>query len=291
MTYSLTFKIRKTGMLTTVQDLGRQGWQEYGVPPGGAMDKKSLRLANRLVGNSEDSPCLEITIIGPEIQFQGTGMISLAGADLSARMNGKPIPPNQPLIVSENDLLTFGKCKWGCRSYLGIHGEWMIPAWLGSRSEVPYAGSQEGLPPVLKRDDEIEIRYDRLPEREMKAEDCRDSRDRIRIVPGPEFSLFTGESKGALVSHPYTISRHSNRMGYRMEEKLIGEMPEREMISSGVVPGTIQVTSSGQIILMMADAQTTGGYHRIAAVVQPDLDILGQKKPGDKINFQLVDIP
>lgn len=275
-------------MQTTIQDLGRIGWQEYGVPESGAMDKKSLRLANFLVSNPEDNPCIEITIIGPEIHFNQPAVIAVTGADLSAKVNGELIPLNEPVPLKEDDILTFGRCKSGCRAYLAVHGTWQVPPWLESRSTVPYAGAHAGLPPILNKGDQIQIHYDRLPDKEFEIQVLPVHRNRFRVIPGPEFDHFSPESQNALIQTEYHISGESNRMGYRLEEKLPGALPQNELISSGTVPGTIQVTKSGQIILLMADAQTTGGYPRLGVVVSEDLDSLGQKKPGDPIGFEYV---
>lgn len=281
----LTLSFLKPGLQTTVQDLGRLGWQEYGVPVSGAMDKKSFNLANYLVSNPPGNPCLEITLLGPEIHFDADGLIAITGAHLSPKINGRTIKLNHPNKIYAGDILSFGKYTSGCRSYLSVHGEWMRERWLGSCSEVPYTNDVPGLPPPITKNTKIEIKYTGLPEREVTAYIHREQRSSIRIIPGPEYNQFSSQAQQAFFSGSYTISNQSNRMGYRLTEKLKNGIPQEELISSGTVPGTIQVTQSGQIIVLMADAQTTGGYPRFGVVVSEDLDILAQKKPGDKIEF------
>lgn len=287
----LSLSFLKPGLQTTVQDLGRTGWQEYGVPVSGAMDKKSFNLANYLVSNPEGSPCLEITLIGPEIHFDAEGLIALTGAHLSPKINGRAIKVNHPNKIYAGDILSFGKYKSGCRSYLAVHGEWMRERWLGSCSEVPYTIGVQGLPPPIEKNTSIEIRYTGLPEREVTANIRQEHHNSIRIIPGPEYDQFSTEAQQAFFTDSYEITNQSNRMGYRLKEKLKNGIPQKELISSGTVPGTIQVTQSGQIIVLMADAQTTGGYPRFGVVVNEDLDILAQKKPGDKIQFTRYSLP
>lgn len=288
MDEKLTLVINKTGLQTTIQDGGRMGWQQYGVPVSGAMDKNAFRLANLLVGNPTCTPCLEMTIIGPEISCRGQGQIALTGADLHARLNGREVPRYQLVDVFDGDCLDFRHCRSGCRCYLAVRGEWEVPLWLGSHSEVPYTGMMTGLPPpvTIGREIVINSRTRALPlESTVRLESPH--RKPVGIVPGPEFDWLNEPSKKDLVQHRFVISSQSNRMGYRLEGFLQGLETLPEMISSGVIPGTVQVTPSGQLIILMADAQTTGGYPRIATVIQADLDFLAQKRPGEQIEFVL----
>lgn len=289
MDEGLTLVFLKTGLQTTIQDLGRMGWQHFGVPISGAMDMNSYRLANLMVGNPENSPCLEMCMIGAEIEFRGKGQIAITGADLDARLNGKVIPMYQTMEVFDGDKLAFPRCKSGCRCYLAVRGDWKVPQWLGSCSEVPYAGDLAGLPPPVRKGTQIEILYrSNILPRETKVSFEPENKDFVRIITGPEYHLFNAHSRKDLTSRNFTISNQSNRMGYRLEGSLHGFEPLSEMISSGMIPGTIQVTRSGLLVILMADAQTTGGYHRIAAVLKDDLHILAQKKPGEEVGFRLI---
>ncbi|MCB0685605.1 MAG: biotin-dependent carboxyltransferase family protein [Saprospiraceae bacterium] len=288
MSHKLTMIIVKPGLQTTIQDLGRSGWQEFGVPVSGAMDRRSLRLANLLVGNAVNNPCLEITLLGPEILFDGNGLIAITGANLSPAINDHPIPLHLPIKIYAGDRLSFGKYINGCRSYLAVHGHWLSPRWLNSYSVVPYCDGFPSLPPYIKKNHHISIEYLRLPEKEITIEKQSIAESIIEVIPGPEFHEFSQESRSQFGNETFEITNQSNRMGYRLKEKLTGPLVTRSLISSGVVPGTIQVTHSGQMIILMADAQTTGGYPRIGVVRSADLDILGQKKPGDTIRFKLI---
>ncbi|MBK8503196.1 MAG: hypothetical protein IPL46_13845 [Saprospiraceae bacterium] len=150
---------KKPGLQTSIQDFGRSGWQEYGVPVSGAMDKKSHQLANLILGNPKNTPSLEITLIGPEITIQGHGQMVLTGADLSAKLNGKGIELSKIIDLHEGDKITFGVCQSGCRSYLAMRGEWQVPKWLGSYSPVPYTGVLKNLPLPISKNDEIKVLY------------------------------------------------------------------------------------------------------------------------------------
>jgi antagonist of KipI len=252
------------------------------------MDKKSYQLANFILGNPKNAPCLEITLIGPEILIEGHGQMVLTGADLSPRLNGKAIQLLKIIDLHDGDKITFGACRSGCRCYLAMRGEWQLPKWLGSYCPVPYAGALENLPPPILRNDEITVLYhSRAIFRKFDRKDNKKLEKIVRVIPGPEYDLFTAVAQSDLLNRAHRISSQSNRMGYRIEGKLNGYEPLPELISSAVIPGTVQVTRSGQMVILMADAQTTGGYHRIAVVVQEDLDILAQFRPGEEIRFRL----
>ena len=290
MSEQIKMLFKKTGLQTSIQDCGRSGWQEYGVPASGAMDKKSYQLANLILGNPITTPCLEITLIGPEILIEGCGQMALTGADISPKLNGKSIDLCKIIDLQEGDRITFGICRSGCRSYLAMRGEWQLPKWLGSCCPVPYAGALTNLPPPVSRNDEITIIYrSKAILREIECEQNVAKEKMVRIIPGPEYDLLPKAVKADFFGRSHIISSQSNRMGYRLEGKLKGYQALPELISSGVIPGTVQVTKSGQMVILMADAQTTGGYHRIAVVVQDDLDILAQCRPGEEIRFRLND--
>jgi antagonist of KipI len=287
MSDMVTLEFLKTGLLTSVQDLGRSGWQQFGVPISGAMDRPAMLRANQLVGNKKDSPCLEITLLGPKIKIHGEGQMALTGADLSAKLNEERINVTAGFSVREGDVLSFGRCISGCRAYLAVAGEWQVARWLGSCSEVPYTKGMAGLPCPLEPGRIISISNRKYSSSIPYWEAARPFTlsDQIRIMAGPEFTSFSEQTIADFMDRRHVVSSQSNRMGYRLESplKYVERLPE--LISSGVVPGTIQITGSGQPIILMMDAQTTGGYHRIANVVESDLPILAQMKPGDPIKF------
>ena len=281
----------KSGLQTTIQDLGRHGVQDLGIPINGAMDKASAQLANQLVGNNANSPVLEITLLGPKIQFEGQCQIAITGADLSAEINGNTIPLFRTINIEHGDELSFGKPLTGCRAYLAINGKWDIQSWLGSFSASATNTAQTTPDSIIVKDQILEIIRGKDQPIITISESERPSLSieaPIKVYPGPEFEAFSTIEKQGFFGDSFTIGQDSNRMGYRLKEALNGYTKKEEVISSGVIPGTIQITNSGQPIVLMADAQTTGGYPRIANVSSTELDRLAQFKPGDTVRFELI---
>ncbi len=281
----------KPGLQTLVQDNGRMGQQAFGVPVGGVMDKSAARIANWLVGNDVKSPLLEIALTGPHIEFEGDCQIAIAGADISPTIDGKPVNMYQTITVNDGTELKFRALKNGCRAYLSIGGDWQIKKWLNSSSA--FLLSDQNLTP-----DSIPVKGDHLVIEGIKNVDVKSFPPRLQpkhqspiqigIIPGPEFDDFSKKAVDHFLNNQHTISNDYNRMGYRLETILSDFDPKQEVISSGIVPGTIQITNSGQPIILMADAQTTGGYPRIGNVITAHMDKLAQAKPGDQIKFSLV---
>ena len=285
------FHFQKAGIQTLIQDEGRIGYQSYGVPISGALDKKAARLANKLVGNSPNTPVLEMALLGPSIKITGDCQIAITGADLGPKLNEKPIPLYQTIHLEDGDLLTFGGAKKGCRAYLAIKGNWQIAKWLNSYSALPYSGDAATPNSLIQKGTSLQIETTGIsPIRSIpKADQPGFPKSvRIRVLPGPEFDEFSNYTIAYFFSRGYQLTNDSNRMGYRLNANLIDFKPKREVISSGIIPGTIQITSAGQPVILMADAQTVGGYYRIANVVSDDLDKLAQLKSGDEVWFSLV---
>ena len=281
---------RNPGLLTLVQDMGRSGSQASGVSVGGAMDRESAHIANLLVGNATNSPLLEITLIGPEIQFRNDCQIAITGADLSAKLNGNAIPRYRTVNVPKASILSFDKPLKGCRAYLAVRGKWQINRWLDSASFASFGG--ETLTPQSKMQKNSLISVSSLPAILLKQYPIKKIPDftqnkKIQVLPGPEFELFSRLEIAQFFSAQFTVTNDSNRMGYRLSGGNLFPNQQREIISSGIVPGTIQITRSGQPIVLMADAQTTGGYYRIANVVSADLNKLAQLRPGGVVSFVL----
>ena len=282
----------KPGLLSLVQDQGRHGYQAFGVPIGGAMDRYSARLANALVGNSPEHPVLELTLMGPIIEWDTPCQIALTGADLSAEMNGQALPLNETIEVMEGAVLRFGRCRSGCRAYLALGGEWDIPLWLGSSSAAHPNAAQITPQSILHKGQKLSyIPAPPIKSRIIPRETFLPIEEPliIRVTPGPEYERILPLSIGYFFSEAYKISPDSNRMGYRLQGKPLKLVNTTPNISSAVMPGTIQVTREGNPILLMADAQTTGGYTRFLQVIEVDRDRLGQAKPGDEIRFSLVE--
>lgn len=272
------------GLYSTLQDKGRFGFRRFGVPVSGAMDQQSATLANLILNNSPDAAVLEITISGPRLLFQSDTIICLTGADLSPLLNDVSFPTNQPGKVTENSILSFGKPVQGCRAYLSVKNGFQTPVVLGSRSYYAAVTSQG----VIKKGDRLPIDpySSGLPlQSAVKNNDNLFESDTISCSEGPEFGLLNEQSKELILNSRFTVSRENNRMGYR----LIGEPLEYpsgyNMLTSAVMPGTVQLTPSGQLIVLMRDCQTTGGYPRVLQLSQTGINQLAQKLAGDTIAF------
>lgn len=291
MAEKLRLHFIKPGLQTTIQDQGRTGYQGMGVPVNGAMDKASAKAANRLVGNDENAPVLEITLLGPTIEIEGTGQIAMTGANLSAKINSEPADIYKTLEIEDGDTISFGRPVSGCRAYLAVRGSWQIEPWLGSYSASASKASELTPQSVIQKQQVLEVEYEELiPPLAIPPEEQPDlsQLNIIRVLPGPEFSLISNLAIGDFFSQDFKISNDSNRMGYKLEGRLAHFESALEVISSGIIPGTIQITNAGRPIILMADAQTSGGYTRLANVITEDLDKLAQMKPGDVVRFMLV---
>lgn len=288
-------KVIKPGVYTTIQDLGRYGFQKSGMPVAGAMDAFSLKVANMLVGNGDNEACFEITLLGPELRFDSDSHIAVTGADLSPMINGKDIYMWSKVKVSKGDILSFGKIKSGCRSYIAVGGGIDVPAVMGSKSTYVRGkiGGYEGR--LLKEGDEIRtgIPNAKGPEViKLPAEliPVYENGITARVVLGPQDDFFTKEGMNTFLSSEYRVTNEVDRMGYRLEGPKITHKDGADIVSDGITMGSIQVPGHGSPIVMMADRQTTGGYTKIATVITPDIDCIGQLKPGDKVRFKFVSL-
>ena len=276
------------GMLTLVVDQGRQQHVAYGVPVGGALDARSARMAHALVGNSPQEPLLEITWMGPRLLFHEEVWVALTGADLSAKIDHEALPMNQRACVPAGSILTFGRVKQGIRAYLAIGGAWDVSSWLGSAAALP--SELEYILPRsrLKKGDLLVIEStDGTSEWPIIPKDIFHPQTEVKIHPGPEFHLFTRESLAQFFSHAYQLRPESNRMGFRLQGPALLLEKLTELISSGVMPGVIQVSHDGLPIILMADAQTSGGYPRIGVVSDEGMQQVAQWQPGTHKRFVL----
>ena len=286
-----TFHFQKAGIQTLIQDKGRIGYQSYGVPVSGVMDKKAAVLANELVENTPDTPVLEITLLGPTIKIAGNCQIAITGANLSPKINKKPISLYETINLKDGDILSFSGAKTGCRAYIAIRGEWQLDKWLDSYSALPYSGDAATPQSYIQKDTVLAVQTaNRIPRKIVPLErrPYFSTTLKVRVLPGPEFETFSNYTIGYFFSKTHQLTKESNRMGYRLDTILSDFKPQKEVISSGIIPGTIQITSAGQPVILMQDAQTVGGYYRIANVITEDLDKLAQLKPGDKVSFSLI---
>jgi len=289
----LKVKCLKTGLYTSIQDEGRFGVQDQGIPISGALDKSSMRIANELVGNLPNSPVLEMTLFGPTFEFEGKGQIAITGANMKATLNGNPIENYMTLNIDSGDLLQFHNTDFGCRTYMSIGGQWQVQNWSNSFSALPSLMEEPGLPARLVDDYSFTVAINQTQELISYPERNRPLFSEcyvIRVVTGPEFDQFEIEVIQDFFDRIFVIHGDSNRMGYRLKDNLQDYVPSGEEISSGIVIGTVQISNAGKPIILMADAQTTGGYPRIANVVSDDLEIVAQLKPGDELKFMLVSL-
>lgn len=281
---------QKAGLQTSIQDLGRWGQQHLGIPVGGVMDVEAAKQANWLVGNPVDTPVLEITLMGPNIDLTGAAQIALTGANLSPIINGKKAPMYESIQLKKKANLSFGRLKKGCRAYLAIGGNWEVQKCLSSCSPILSGESFFLAQNIITAKNSIVIHPRKFVEKRRVSKKLRPTYSnhlQVSTFPGPEFEAFSRISIAAFFSRQHIVSNQSNRMGYRLKSRLPDFKPSKELISSGIVPGTVQISNAGQAILLMKDAPTTGGYYRLATVHSKDLDALAQLKPGDSISFRL----
>jgi KipI family sensor histidine kinase inhibitor len=280
-----TVKVVRAGMLTTVQDLGRPGHRAAGVPLGGAADAMALRVVNWLVGNSESAPALEFTLVGPELEFVTDTLIALGGADFG------PIARWQPAHVAAGTRLRLGPVREGCRGYLAVAGGFEIPRVLGSASTELRAGFGGIAGRTLRDGDVLRIGpgarrltdHWRIDPRILPAYSPAPV---VRVVAGPHAQEFSPQ----WLSDDFAVTPRSDRMGLRLSGPEVRREATGEKLSMGVTPGTIQVPADGQPIVLLADAQTIGGYPQLAQVITVDLPLVAQLKPGDRVRFRMVSL-
>ena len=290
MDRSLELTVLKAGLLTTIQDQGRESARAYGVPKAGPMDTSSAKLANWLVGNPESTPVVEFTMNGPVIELNGAGLIAVTGASFKTSLDDILLPQNTSFEVNGRHRLTIGQAQSGCRGYMAVAGNWEIDTWLGSCSTSPQNAAQLTPDSIVSVGQSFTVISSKNIESRSVKPSAVAIAETVRVISGPEYHLFDVSTIKEFLVRKYSVLHQSNRMGYRLEDSLTDYVAPIEVISSGVVPGTIQVTHSGQLIILMKDAQTTGGYPRIANVISADQDKLGQMKPGDSFTFRLVSL-
>jgi antagonist of KipI len=291
----MSLLVTKDGLLTTVQDLGRYGYRSYGVNPAGAMDRTATRLLNLLLENDENAPVLEMHFPAGEFLFEQATSFAVGGAEFAADLSGEPIANWTKSNADAGDLLTFPHKIFGNRAYLAVKGGFEVPLWLQSASTslVTATGGFEGR--RLRIGDQIHFRPASNPA------DVRDIKvgtsllpdytraPKLKVTTGPEFEMLTGLSQQLLLSNEFSISANSDRMGFRLEGAPLYRLSDSELLSSGTTFGTIQLLPDGQMIVLMADHQTTGGYPRIATIASVDLPLIAQLGPSDKVSFELID--
>lgn len=283
--------VKKGGFLTTVQDIGRIGYQKFGMPVAGVMDNFSYRVANFLVGNNEDEAVLEATLMGPELEFGGEMSFALTGADMKAKLNGKEISMWESYKVVKGDVLSLGVIARGLRTYIAFSGSIDVPLLNNSKSTYFKTGIGGFKGRKLLNNDELKIKvsdqivYGKYMDPKYIPEFKR--KGNVRVVLGPQDDYFTEEGiKTFLNDQGYKITKEADRMGYRLDGKTIEHIDKADIISDGALFGSVQVPANGLPIILMADRQTAGGYTKIATVVSTDLPMLAQMGEGSQIVFE-----
>ncbi|MFC5447550.1 5-oxoprolinase subunit C family protein [Paenibacillus aestuarii] len=309
----MSIHVHKPGLLSTLQDAGRYGYQKYGVIVSGAMDRFAHHTANWLVGNEEDEATIEMTVIGPVLYFAEAALIAICGSDLQPRIDGVPVPLWRPVYIKPGTTLQFGSSREGCRSYLAVSGGFDVPRQMDSYSTYLRAGLGGFEGRALKASDQLQVKPasalgENIQQRLRSQMDADASfgtiswrvsyellpayaaNPEIRVIAGVQYSLFEPASLEALFTEEFVVQPQSDRMGYRLTGKTLEMIERKEMLSEPVTFGTMQVPPDGNPIVLMADRQTTGGYPKVAQVISADLPLLAQATIGSRIRFKLVDL-
>ena len=299
----MSLTIIKNGIADTLQDDGRYGYAGFGINPGGATDRFAACIANFLVGNNSKAAVIEMHFPGPQILFEQNALISITGADLQPTVNGEPVDCWRPLMVRKNSLLQFSKLASGAWAYLAVHGGFEAKEWLGSYSTNLKAGAGGWMGRCLQKGDELpfgemQFYYPAILSDEQtwvglpwKADTSNtyDNNHEIFVLKGAEWDMLNIESQLKFNEKTFAILPSSDRMGYQLKGVQLQRNTTDELISSPVSFGTVQLLPSGQLIVLMSDHQTTGGYPRVANVITAHLPKLAQLKTGDWVHFKIVD--
>ncbi|HXJ05182.1 MAG TPA: biotin-dependent carboxyltransferase family protein [Candidatus Acidoferrum sp.] len=290
-------EVRSPGLLTTVQDLGREGFGPMGVSSSGAADPLALRIGNRLVGNAESAAGLEMTLLGGTFLFPERAVVALTGADFGATLDDGNVEMWSSVEVQPGQILRLGPTRAGARSYLCARGGIDVKLFLGSASThlLSGLGGLEGR--ALRKGDVLRIRAAQGSFRTFRKAKVAGRalekllpRKVLRVTAGPQADWFSEETQKAFYAGTYRVAEESNRMGLRLEGAAILTPSAGEMISEGVSLGAVQITASGLPIILFVEQQTTGGYPKIANVISADLSSLGQVRPRDEIRFEQVEM-
>ncbi len=288
-------RILKGGMLTTVQDLGRTGYQSQGFSVAGVMDVRSFKIANLLLDNPENEAVLEITLIGPTLEFTSATIIAITGGDFEPTVNGEPVPMYTALYINKGDILKFGSARTGSRGYIAFSSYLEIPVVMGSRctNMKSSLGGFKGR--KLMAGDYINFRIKRryLPfflSRKLDLNEFDQVGATLRVVMGPQDDKFSRQGIDTFLNSEYTVTSDFDRMGCRLEGPFIAPKESSDIISDGISFGSIQVPSHGKPIILLSDRQTTGGYAKIATVASVDIPKLVQRKTDHKIRFKAITV-
>lgn len=294
----MSLKITKAGILDTVQDGGRRGYQHLGINPGGTADRFSAALANALLGNELNSPVLEFHFPAASLLFNKPAAVCITGADFSPTLNSEALPVGHPFIVAQGQSLRFLRPVAGARCYVAVWNGLEADEWLGSYSTHLKAGAGGWQGRALRQGDEISFRGEmQFPVGESPSfrllpwgYHAPASSGEIEILPGRDWYDLTLHAQELIQKEPFFITSQSDRMGCRLSGKLLEVKSNEQKVSSGVSFGTVQLLPDGQLMVLMADHQTTGGYPVVAQVASTSLSLMAQKKPGERLSFRLADL-
>ena len=290
----MAIRVKNPGMFSSIQDLGRYGYAHLGISVVGAADRLSLRIANLLVGNPDNAPALEMTLLGATLEFEERRIVALAGADCGAKVGTSLLPVGEAVEVPAGGVLKCGGMKTGARSYLALQGGFAVPAVMGSTATDVRGrfGGLEGR--RLKAGDLLPVQ----DERDARARRLRPGildtvsrHDTLRVSRGAQQEWFGPEAFELLFSTPYSISDQSDRTGLRLKGESLRPREQSQLLTDGIPLGALQVPQDGQPIILFVDQQTTGGYPKIANVIMADMHHVGQLRPHEQVRFQEVSIP
>lgn len=290
------FRVIKGGMLTTVQDLGRSGYQSQGFNVGGVMDVRSFRIANLLLDNPENEAVLECTLIGPTLEFTAAQIIAITGGDFRPELNDEPVPMYTAIYVNKGDVLKLGSARTGRSCYIAFSNYLQAPVVMGSRSTNLKCGIGGFKGRKLMDGDFLDMRIKRrvyLPyflSRTLPIREYEDSAVTLRVIMGPQEQMFTHRGIDLFLNSEFTVSGNFDRMGVRLDGSFIETKRGSDIISDGIALGAVQVPAHGKPIILLADRQTTGGYAKIATVASVDLPKLAQCRTDDRIRFRRITV-
>ena len=274
-------KFISKGLYTTIQDDGRFGYRNIGVPSSGYMDRESAQIANLIIDNPINNPLIEATLIGPTIKFEKSTFICITGSDFNPMLNESRISLYTPVKVNKGDILKINNSSIGSRRYISIKGGIKVDKVLGSKSYYPQISDSS----IIEKGDEFKFETNNSEPNYKLINQKFELNKNLKVFKGPEFNSLNKGSINKIIDQEFSIGIN-NRMAYNLKEKI--QAGTTSIISSPVIPGTVQLTPSGQMIILHRDCQTTGGYPRILQLDEKSLNSLAQLRIGDKIKFEIV---
>ena len=276
-------KFISKGLYTTIQDDGRFGYRNIGVPSSGYMDRESAQIANLIIDNPINNPVIEATLIGPTIKFEKSTFICITGSDFNPMLNESRISLYTPVEVNKGDILKINNSSIGSRCYISIKGDIKVDKVLGSKSYYPQISDSS----IIEKGDEFKFETNNSEPNYKLINQKFELNKNLKVFKGPEFNSLNKGSINKIIDQEFSIGIN-NRMAYNLKEKI--QAGTTSIISSPVIPGTVQLTPSGQMIILHRDCQTTGGYPRILQLDEKSLNNLAQLRIGDKIKFEIVSL-